>query len=398
MNHYRLFGFIVFPLFASYVWAQGTLGEAAGKAGLNIGIATNSFNVNGNNANYKTLANTQFNILVCENEMKFQSTEPSRGRFTYSGGDQVSNFAKANGMRMRGHNLVWHAQSGWAATVNANREEMLGIMKTHIDSVVGHFKGKMLEWDVLNEITSDAGNGLRNSFWQQRIGNDYVDSAFVYAHRVDPTAKLYYNEYGAEGMNAKSNSVFALVTRLKSSGIPIDGVGLQCHLGKGLNQKDISTNIKRLGELGLRVSMTEIDIKNGTKQDWTNLMGACLENFNCVSFVTWGLSDAMSWIGSNCDCLLYDGQLQAKAQVEAIVAALGNADPVVAKKRLDFAKGTLNSIAWPREVASRAPSGGFAGSSPVPVFSIRTGSAFDVLGRNRILQVAHIPGLSILPE
>jgi endo-1,4-beta-xylanase len=399
MNRYILLYIFVFQLFEFHAIAQVTMAEVATKAGINIGIATNGRDVNGNNAAYKTLAKDQFNMVVCENEMKFQPSEPSRGKFNYSGGDQVYTFANANGMKMRGHNFLWHSQSGWASTYNGSRTEMLSIMKTHIDSVGGHFKTKILEWDVLNEITSDGGGGLRNSFWQTRVGDDYPDSAFVYANRViGNNGFLYYNDYGAEGLNSKSNSIYALAKRLVTAKIPIDGIGLQCHLSKGLNAKDISSNIKRLGELGLRVSMTEIDIKNGTSQDWTNLLNACLENYNCVSFVTWGLDDAISWLGSNCDCLLYDGQLKPKAHVQAMIDAFGKADPEVVKKRLEFSKGGVVSIAYPHQITRRPLTGDPQGVSPLSIFSIRVGGQYDVLGRNPVQPVLHALNLQVLSK
>jgi endo-1,4-beta-xylanase len=280
---------------------------------------------------------------------------------------------------------------------------MLSVMKTHIDSVAGHFKGKILEWDVLNEITDDGnGNALRNTFWKSAIGADYVDSAFTFSHRADPIGKLYYNEYGAEGMNGKSNAVYKLAQRLIASKIPIDGIGLQCHLGNGLNAKDISSNIKRLGELGLRVSMTEIDIKNGTSADWTNLLNACLENYNCVSFVAWGLDDAVSWLGSGCNCLLYDGQLAPKPPVQALIDALGKADPAVVEKRKAFLAGT-SSIGFRnpmlRPSSRQTQKGYILNAASVPVFSGGVNMSVDILGRNRPIAPASPweMGLSILP-
>jgi endo-1,4-beta-xylanase len=383
MNPFALSAVLSVSLIASQARAQGTLAEAAAKAGLNIGIATNSFNVTGSNTAYQTVAKTQFNMVVCENEMKVQPTEPSRGVFSYAKGDQVYDFAKANNMTMRGHTLLWHSQSGWVQNFNGSRTEMLGILKTHIDSVAGHFKKKILEWDVLNEITNLGGNSLRTSFWLNRVGEDFPDSALVYAKRViGDDGFLYYNDFGAEGLNAKSNFIYNLAKRLKQSKIPLDGIGLQCHLERGLNAKDISANIKRLGELGLRVSMTEIDIKNGTSQDWTNLMNACLENYNCVAFVTWGLGDANSWIGRDCDCLLYDGQMQPKPHVQALITALGKADPAVAKQRMEFAARTGTTVRITGQASARGYAAPNAGTFRVPFFfPLGTGAAIDALGR-----------------
>jgi endo-1,4-beta-xylanase len=113
----------------------------------------------------------------------------TQGNFSYSGGDAVMNFATQNGMLVRGHTLVWHAQTpSWVESLN--REQMLAAMKNHINNVMGNWKGKILEWDVVNEAVSAGAN----SMWQKIIGTGFIDSAFVYAHQADPAAYLYYND------------------------------------------------------------------------------------------------------------------------------------------------------------------------------------------------------------
>jgi endo-1,4-beta-xylanase len=391
------------PLIASTGWAQSasTLRDAAAAVGLNIGIATNSFQVNSATSAYSKAAGEQFNMVVCENEMKFESTESPIGSFKYNGGDGVSAFAVANNMKMRGHNFIWHSQSGSAQSAVRDRTTGLTVMRNHIEAVGGHFKTKILEWDVLNEITSDGG-GLRGTFWRSNIGDDYADSALAISRRVIGTnGYLYYNDYGGDGVNNKSTSMFNLVKKWQTNGVPIDGIGLQCHLSSGIRKDDISANIKRFGDLGLRISLTEIDIKNATAQDWTNLMTACLENFNCVSFVTWGLSDANSWIGSNCGCLLYSGTATPKTNfIQAVLDALKNADPAIAAKRKEFAArlpGQTTGIYIARPMA-KAPAQAEFGRFGVPVFS--SGSrAVDVLGRNRVAPNSPwAAGLTVTPQ
>jgi len=214
---------------------------------------------------------------------------------------------------------------------------MLKAMKNHIDSVMGHWKGKILEWDVVNEAVSDAGNALRSSFWSQKIGNDFIDSAFVYARQADPKALLYYNDYGTEGTNAKANYVYNMVKGMKERNIPIDGVGLQCHLGSTVNKANISSNIKRLGELGLRVSCTEIDIKPGSAQAWANLVGAAVENYNATTIMCWGFDDSHSWLGNPCNCQMWDADGQPKPDyISAVETAFTSGDSVVAEKRKAF--------------------------------------------------------------
>ena len=395
------FALLAITAFAASAWAQTAtnIRDAAAAVGLNFGLAISSGQVRDGSSAYATAAKTQFNLAVCENEMKFENTESPIGTYKYTGGDGVSDFAVANNMKMRGHNFIWHSQSSSARGAVTSREAGLTVMRNHIEAVGGHFKTKILEWDVLNETVSAGSNTL---WWP--IGADYTDSALAISRRVIGTnGYLYYNDYSADGVNTKSTSIFNLAKKWQTNKVPIDGIGLQSHLGSGIRKDDISANIKRFGDLGLRISMTEIDIKNATTTDWTNLINACLENFNCVSFVTWGLSDANSWIGSNCGCLLYNGSPPAAktAMLQAVLDALNHADPAISATRKAFAAippGSLGSsigIRVVRRAASRAQDGLF-GISPVPVFLHGSGTV-DILGRPKTLSPApaSLPGLSV---
>jgi GH35 family endo-1,4-beta-xylanase len=303
--------------------------DAAAKVNMYFGSCSG-----GNPSSYSFVERikTDYNMLVCENAMKWDATERTQGSFSYSGGDQVVTFAQANNMLVRGHTLVWHAQTPtWVG--NLNREQMLAAMKNHINNVMGHWKGKILEWDVVNEAVSAGAN----SMWQKTIGTGFIDSAFVYAHAADPGAYLYYNDYGSEGIGGKSDQIYTMVKDMKAKGIPIHGVGLQCHVGSSINKSQVSQNIKRLGDLGLRVSCTEVDIRPTNAQAWSNLVGACVENYNATSFMCWGFDDAHSWLGNPCNCQIWDAQGQPKADVLAAVeGAFNNGDPAVAEKRKVF--------------------------------------------------------------
>lgn len=368
-------------LLAAAAGAQTSLKDAAAKAGLNFGAAVSGNLVSGSNTTLQNILKQDFNMLVCENDMKFQNTEPSQGRFSYTAGDRVVAFAAANNMTMRGHTLVWHSQSGWAGNITG-RAQLLKVMKDHIDNVAGHYKGKIREWDVVNEAVADGSTSLRNSFWRQQIGEDFIDSAFTWAHKADPDAQLFYNDYGAEGMNTKSTGVFNLVSRLKKNGVPIHGVGLQSHFGASINKADIDRNIKRLGELGLRVSITELDIVDASHstKPWTDLMDVCVANANCVSFVTWGIYDGASWkaSGGTCNCLVYDTQMKPKAIHAALVASMEKAEPAVVAARKTFGTGT--SLARDRNLIRPLARRAALGAGPARLF-IHGGSAADLTGR-----------------
>lgn len=407
MNRHLHPALLALPLFVSSPWAQtpATLRDAADAIGLNFGLATNSFQVGNASSAYAVAAAAQFNLAVCENEMKFESTENPIGKFNYSGGDAVYKFVSANKMKMRGHNFVWGGQSSSAQAAVHDRATGLRILKTHIDSVGGHFKTKILEWDVLNEITNDGGSGgLKNIFWKTNIGDDYADSALVFSRRaIGTNGYLYSNDYSADGVNAKSTSILNMATKWIQKGVPIDGIGFQCHLSTGINKADISANIKRFGDLGLRVSLTEIDIKQAKTADWTALMGACLENYNCVSFVTWGLTDASSWIGSTCGCLLYNGSTPAPKTdfINALIDAMAHADPTITAKRKAFIQRTPGTTAlYARNAVFRTPSSGWLGAAAVPLYSNGAKGAVDILGRNQPVapRSPWAAGLGILPQ
>ncbi len=371
-----------------------SLRDAATRAGLNFGAAVSGQSVgSGGNAAYKQIVSGEYNTAVCENDMKWQSTEPSRGQFSYAGGDRVVDFAAANTMKMRGHTLVWHSQAGWVGNFAGTREEMLLAMKNHIDNVVGHYKGKILEWDVVNEAVADGSTDLRNSFWRQRIGADFIDSAFVYAHRADPAALLVYNDYGAEDMGTKSNGVYNLVKRMKENRIPINGVGLQSHFsGSSIRKADIDKNIKRLAELGLRVSITELDIVDASLSTapWSDLMDVCMANANCTAFITWGVYDAMSWRsnGGSCNCLIFDAQMRAKGIRAALLASMAAADPAIAERRKSFGMETSRIRIAPGLSAHAVGAG--SGRYPTPFLTFGGGALIDIQGR-RLEQRPFLP-------
>lgn len=289
----------------------------------NIGVAVSTWRYTPEGSDVGTSIGRQFNMVVAENEMKFDATEPSRNSFSYSGGDRIVNFALDNGAQVRGHALAWHKQmpewlssdGGVKNNNNFTREELLEILNNHITNVVGHYKGKIREWDVVNECLSDdqsiirtdpAGYSLRQSIWYTGIGEDYIDSAFVYAHRADPDALLILNEYGGEFKGvAKTEALYNLAKRLKDSGIPIHGVGLQCHLDVGdVNGAKILATFDKYQQIGLTCRITELDLGidantdealDRQARDYYALTLAMASHPNCAGLTIWGYSDDYSW-------------------------------------------------------------------------------------------------------
>ena len=296
----------------------------------------------------RTEAGRQFNMLVAENEMKMDNLQPQRGQFNYGSADNLVSFAQKNKMAVRGHCLVWHQQQPeWLSSdgkkndKNWTRSEALEIMKNHITNVMRHFKGKVTEWDVVNECLDDDQSiirtkpeayTLRQNVWQRAIGDDYIDSAFVYARQADPTALLYLNDYDVEMQGkAKAVAFYNIVKRLQQRGIPIDGVGLQCHFTVGsVDSLKLEQTIRRFGEDGLKCIITELDmgVSSTSAKDleeqarnYRVVTDIVLNNPNCPNMLIWGIKDNDSWrSGSN--PLLYTASLGKKPAWYAVRSAL----------------------------------------------------------------------------
>lgn len=287
---------------------------------------------------YAQTLSREFSLLVPENAMKFDAIHPSQNGYDFSEADAIVTFAKQNGMQVRGHTLVWGNQlPPWLIDGNFTRDEMIAILKDHIMTVVGHYRGQVGAWDVVNEAVDDNGS-LKNTFWLKAIGPGYIDMAFTWAHEADPQAQLFYNDYGNEDLKEKSNAIYALVQGMLQRGVPINGVGFQMHLilDSPPRSQDVLANMKRLGVLGLEVHITEMDVRiqgTATQNDlaaqaaiYGNMLQACLSAKNCKAFVLWGFTDRHSWIhqaypgyGS---ALIFDDSDQPKPAYFALLEAL----------------------------------------------------------------------------
>ena len=300
---------LMFSLSGSTQPATTSLRSLAQKQGIGLGTAVlmEPFR---NDSTYRTVLAREFNILTPEYDMKFQPLHPERDRYDFGAADALVTFAKANQMQVRGHTLVWHESlPDWLTKGEWTREELMDILRQHIYTVVGHYRGQLVAWDVVNEAVAGK-NSLRDTIWQRVIGPEYIEMAFRWAHEADPQARLFYNDYGGEELGEKSDAIYALVKDLRQRNVPIHGIGLQMHrsIKNPPNPEAVAANIKRLGELGLEVQITEMDVKiadgTGTMEQrlaaqadvYRNMMRVCLAHQKCTAFVLWGVNDRYSWI------------------------------------------------------------------------------------------------------
>jgi endo-1,4-beta-xylanase len=331
---------------------QPSLRILAMRSGLKVGTAVN-MDLYGSNAKYTRIVDQQFNTVTAENVMKWQLVEPTQGTYDWAAADRLVAGARADHQLVRGHTLVWHNQlPSWLSTdgttTSFTPQQVRDLLRKHIVDEVTHFRGQIWQWDVVNEAFNDDGTPRQDIFYKayQALGLDglgYIADAFRWAHQADPHALLFYNDYNLEFTGAKSNAVYSFVQQLQAQHVPIAGVGFQGHLDTQYGFPDLQNNLQRFAALGLKVALTEVDVRTfvqpdpanpGTYTDipltpalqatqesyWKQTLQACLAVKQCISYTVWGVADSNSWIpgvftGEGA-ALLFDDNLNPKPQYQ----------------------------------------------------------------------------------
>ena len=259
---------------------------------------------------YKATAAHCFDSVTTENDMKMWNVEPSPGKYDFTKLDEVVNFATANGKRIRGHTLVYEQNPGWVNILAINRSLGLSIMNDYIRKVMTRYRGRIAQYDVVNEAF--YGAELKQTVWARSIGPDYIEQAFRTARATDPGAKLFYNDTGGEEPGPKAAAILAMVKDFKARGVPIDGVGLEFHIESAGYAPNISTVLNEFRALGVAVEITELDVTTSQgddsadqREDYVRIARACQESPNCTGVTTWGVSDQYSWRGLDKHALLF---------------------------------------------------------------------------------------------
>ena len=329
----------------------------------------------GNNSLEEQLVKKHYNVITAENSMKPDALQKEEGVFTFTEADKLVDYAKANNTIVRGHTLVWYSQvpDWFFEDVNspdgvASKELLLERERTHIRTILNHYKEKygtadggspIKYWDVVNEVISDDGE-YRNSKWYQIAGLDYIRVAFETAHEVDPSLKLYINDYNIERNNAKTNKLYELVKLLKSEGVPIDGVGLQMHVSIDVSIESIKNSIEKYESIpGIEIQVTELDAAMGVKNEavtkevlikqgrfYKKLFDLFKSKSDRITAVViWGIIDDTSWVKES-KPLLFDGKYKAKPAFYSIVSP---ENAVVSREEVQAVQGTPkdeNDIIW----------------------------------------------------
>lgn len=255
---------------------------------------------------YAEILARDFNMLATENAFKMGLMRPTEDSYRFEDTDFLVDFAEMNGMDVRGHTLIWHQQlPDWLSNGTYTREELLTIMEEHVTTVVSRYRGRVDAWDVVNEAVEGDGS-LRQSIFLQTIGPEYIEYAFRWAAAADPEARLFYNDFGADGLGVKSEGVYRLMESLLAKRVPVHGIGLQMHttIGDTPDPEDVRRNMDRLAQLGLEIHVTEMDVRLNDEmgdldtqlqlqaQTYRSIAEVCIQHPACTAFVTWGFSDS----------------------------------------------------------------------------------------------------------
>ena len=311
------------------------------------------------------LVKQHFNVITPENLMKPEYMQRPQGTFNFRDSDHMMSIAERDGLAVVGHTLAWHSQSGDFLGIQntegqpVTRDEAIQQLKDHIYGVAGQYKGQIYSWDVLNEAIADGAklpeNGdwtvcLRDTQWLRSIGPEYVAMAFQFAHEADPDALLYYNDYNLNVAD-KAEIVAAMVTDLRSQGVPIHGIGMQGHYSIDTGLGSVRNSLKLFSQIeGIKISVTELDVgvpnsngklssQNEKKQAlfYAKLFNIYKEYADVIERVTfWGYRDDTSWRSENCP-LLFNKDLSPKEAFyalmdpDAYIAAADSEEKVVAR-------------------------------------------------------------------
>lgn len=337
-----------------------------------IGVAVNQRNI----ADPATVAliKREFNSITAENDMKPQPTEPKKGEFNWENADKIANFCRENGIKLRGHCLMWHSQIGnWMYQDEKgnllSKDELYANMKHHIQAIVNRYKDVVYCWDVVNEAVADSPvypgqPTLRQSPMYKIAGEEFIYKAFEFAHEADPDALLFYNDYN-DAEPAKSQRIFDLVKRMKDAGVPVDGIGMQGHYNVyGPTMEEVDAALTKYEQIVDHVHITELDVRinedmggglrfrqgqanvssweQTLQQDqYTNLFKVLRKHKDVIDCVTfWNVSDADSWLGTNNYPLLFDAHLKPKKAYSTVK----NFDPAAdnAEIKEDFVPSSKN--------------------------------------------------------
>lgn len=291
--------------------------------------------------------------IVPEGEGKWASLRPGPDNFNFAPLDRLVSFTRERGMAIRGHTLLWQdALPNWLKrALSETPGQAESILLRHIDTVVRRYDGVIDSWDVVNEVLGP--DGLQPGPWVDALGIEAIAIAFGAARTASPSARLILNETAIEsGLRAhaeRRHALLALLNRLKSRGVPVDGVGIQAHLrcSEPIDQAALRGFLSEVAGMGLDILVTELDVNDAEvfgdpkRRDQVvadhaqRFLDVILDETAVKSIHCWGLSDRHSWLhhhpagwradGARTRPLPFDADLAVKPLASALAQAFAGA-------------------------------------------------------------------------
>jgi endo-1,4-beta-xylanase len=307
--------------------------------------------------NAKEIITREFNSITTAYSLDWHNVEPAENKFVFGPADKLIDFAQQNGLTVIGHNLIWFKFTpDWLQNYQGDAAAWENLFKTHIQTIVTHYKGKVRAWDVINEALDENGGqwdqiynkGLNKTYvnvWPLHLGNDYMARAFTYAHEADPDAVLFYNDNSHERMPNRVQAIVAMVNDLKAKHVPIGGVGLQMHMDIHTTENGIKNALTQMASTGLQVRISELDVRlnpGSHSNDPDSLMNAKRQAYlfryvahayktlipkdqQQFGITLWNVTDKGSWVNKprKVDApSLFDENYNRKPSYEAFISGL----------------------------------------------------------------------------
>ncbi|MCH7403362.1 endo-1,4-beta-xylanase [Belliella kenyensis] len=316
------------------------------KAKFDIGAAVTNRELSG--AQYANTLRTHYSQITAEFEMKMAHIWKGENNYDWAAADEMVNFAQTNNMKVHGHTLVWYSSfPNWFKSANYDSAAFESRVKTYIERVVQRYKGKVVSWDVANEIFNDNGT-LRSEncpvYQTFRDPIAFYGRCFAYARAIDPDAKLFYNDYNVVLASGKRGAMRQMVNRFQADGYPIDGLGDQFHYMVSTNRNTIRNGLTDMAGSGLLIHISELDIRVNVNRedDYVYLPSEQAKHAEAyrdiVSFyesipqnqkfaiTTWGVADNGTWLRDWWHPkeypLLFDDSFQKKRAYEGFLEGL----------------------------------------------------------------------------
>jgi endo-1,4-beta-xylanase len=315
------------------------------KASFGIGAAVKSADLKGV---YSATVTGHFNQITGEYEMKMEEIWSGDNQYNWSRADALVNFATANKMKVHGHALLWYKTfPTWFKNANYDSATFETNVKAYIETVVNRYKGKVISWDVANEIFNDNGTLRSVDCPVFKTFNDpiaFYGRCFQYARSTDSDTKLFYNDYSVVVAGSKRYSIKQMVNRFKTEGYPIDGLGDQFHYSVNTDKTTIKNGLNDMATTGLLIHISELDLKVNVNQSDTYEFSASeqqkqadayqyiVETFEGIpqaqkfAITTWGVSDKSTWLTSWWHekeyPLLFDAEFKKKPAYDGFLKGL----------------------------------------------------------------------------